>query len=63
MFDDLQYQRLLALRMNLQNEIRGIKGKYKPTAYMQIKREFNLHGSRKNVLEQFSRIVEEFYVS
>ena len=56
--NEVEYQRLLSLRVNLQNEIRGIKGKYKPTAYIQIKREFDLHGSRKKVLAIFSEYLE-----
>ena len=57
--DDVELQYLLSLRTNLQLEIRGMKGRYKPTAYSQIKSEFNIRGSRKNVLTRFSAYIEE----
>ncbi len=49
--------RLYALRGELEREIRGSKGKT-PTAYIRIKREFDITGSRKSVLRQFSDIIE-----
>ena len=49
--------RLFALRGELDREIKGNKGK-SPTAYIRIKREFGITGSRKNVLRQFSEIIE-----
>lgn len=50
--------RLFALRGELAREIDGLKGKT-PTAYIRIKREFHITGSRKSVLRQFSKIVED----
>lgn len=49
--------RLYALRGQLEREIKGSKSK-SPTAYIRIKREFGITGSRKNVLRQFSDIIE-----
>ena len=49
--------RLFSLRGELEREIKGVKGRT-PTAYIRIKREFNITGSRKNVLRQFSQIIE-----
>jgi len=50
--------RLYSLRGELEREIRGIKGKT-PSAYIRIKREFDITGSRKNVLRQFTNIIGE----
>lgn len=50
--------RLFSLRGELEREIKSTKGK-SPTAYIRIKREFGITGSRKNVLRQFSAIIEE----
>lgn len=50
--------RLFSLRGELEREIRGVKGRT-PTAYIRIKREFNITGSRKNVLRQFTAIIED----
>lgn len=49
--------RLYGLRGELEREIDGVKGK-PPTAYIRIKREFNLTGNRKSVLRQFSYLIE-----
>lgn len=50
--------RLYSLRGELAREIQGTRTK-SPTAYIRIKREFGLTGSRKSVLRQFSEIIEE----
>jgi hypothetical protein len=49
--------RLYDLRGQLDREIKGVKGK-SPTAYIRIKREFGITGSRRNVLRQLSDIIE-----
>ena len=54
--------RMYALRGELLREISGIKTK-SPTAYIRIKREFNITGSRKSVLMQISNIIEARNVS
>jgi hypothetical protein len=50
--------RLFSLRGQLEREIRGVKG-HSPTAYIRIKREFGITGSRKNVLRQLGEIIYE----
>ena len=50
--------RLFSLRGQLEREIKGFRSRT-PTAYIRIKREFHITGSRKNVLRQFSRIIED----
>jgi hypothetical protein len=49
--------RMFGLRGELEREIAGLKGK-SPTAYIRIKREFNLTGSRRNVLRQLDNLIE-----
>jgi hypothetical protein len=51
--------RLFSLRGQLDREIRGTKGQT-PTAYIRIKKEFHITGSRKSVLRQLSDIIERF---
>jgi hypothetical protein len=50
--------RLFGLYGELQREISGLKGK-SPTAYIRIKREFGITGSRKSVLKQLAEIIEQ----
>lgn len=50
--------RLYDLRAQLIRELSGIKNKT-PTAYIRIKREFGITGSRRSVLRQFGDIIEE----
>lgn len=50
--------RIYSLRGELDREIRGTRTK-SPTAYIRIKREFDITGSRKSVLRQISAIIEE----
>lgn len=50
--------RMIILRAKLEQEINGYRSS-SPTAYTQIKREFGITGSRKNVLRQFTKIIEE----
>ena len=50
--------RMIILRWELEREIRGHHIS-SPTAYNRIKKEFNLTGSRKSVLRQFSSMIEE----
>lgn len=49
--------RLYDLRGQLEREIRGTKGR-NPTAYIRIKREFGITGSRESVLRQLTFIIE-----
>jgi len=46
------------LRGELEKEILGTRVS-SPTAYIRIKREFDITGSRKSVLRQFTAIIEE----
>lgn len=57
--NDIELQHLLSLRINLQLEIRGMKGRYKPTTYSLIKSQYNIRGSRKNVLVKLSKVIED----
>jgi len=50
--------RMIMLRAELENEIKGNRP-ISPTAYIRIKREFGITGSRKSVLRQFSKLLEE----
>lgn len=50
--------RMVVLRAKLEQEIKGYHSS-SPTAYTQIKREFNITGSRKNVLRQITKLIEE----
>lgn len=49
--------RLLSLKYRLHLELKGMRSRGVST-FSIVKREFNLHGSRQSVFEQFSRIVE-----
>lgn len=51
--------RLYDLRGQLIREINGVKGK-SPTAYIRIKREFNITGSRRSVLNQLTAIIQDW---
>jgi hypothetical protein len=55
---DIQLFRLLTLRSGLKLEIRGLKVSKGRSCFAIIKQEFGLTGSREEVLEQFSALIE-----
>lgn len=50
--------RMITLRDELIREMAGFKNS-PPTAYIRVKQEFNLSGSRKHVLEKLTKLLEE----
>jgi hypothetical protein len=50
--------RIISLRSFLLREIAGNK-LGSPTYYIQIKREFGITGSRKNIVKQLTRMIED----
>ena len=56
---EIQLFRLLTLRAGLRLEIRGLRVSKGRSCFAIIKREFGLTGSREEVLEQFSALIEE----
>lgn len=57
----LEYFRMISLRGQLDLEIKGRKIRKPPTAYIQIKRDYKLKGSRKAVLRQFTDKIEQYF--
>ena len=58
--DNIKKFRLIALRYALDLEIKtGMKVSRGRTAYSIIKNEFNLKGNKQNILNQFTKLVEE----
>jgi hypothetical protein len=53
---DIDHFRLLALRGMLSLECKGMH-RHGRSAYAQVKSEFNLHGSKQRVLDQFDSIL------
>ena len=56
---EIQLFRLLTLRAGLRLEIRGLRVSKGRSCFAIIKREFGLTGSREEVLEQFSALIED----
>ena len=58
--DNIKKFRLIALKHALDLEIKtGMRIHRGRTAYSIIKNEFNLKGNKQNVLNQFTKLVEE----
>ena len=55
---EIQLFRLLTLRAGLKLEIRGLRVSKGRSCFAIIKQEFGLTGSREEVLEQFSALIE-----
>lgn len=49
--------RMLSLRSMLKLELLGMKRSRSPSAYVIIKRDWGLHGSREAVLQQFEAML------
>jgi hypothetical protein len=56
---EIQLFRLLTLRAGLRLEIRGLRVSKGRSCFAIIKQEFGLKGSREEVLEQFSDLIED----
>jgi hypothetical protein len=58
--DSVPRYRLLMLRQGLKMEIKGLRiSSHRFSAYSIIKKEFNLKGSKRKVLEQFEDLLCE----
>ena len=58
--DNIKRLRLITLKHMLDLEIKtGMKVSRGRTAYSIIKNEFNLKGNKQNILNQFTKLVEE----
>ena len=55
---DILLFRMLSQKAALELEIKGLRKKGR-TMYSMIKQEYNLRGSRENVLEQFGNFIKE----
>ena len=51
--------RLLSLQKALKLELKGLKVSRGISAYKIIKEEFNLKGNKQNVLDQYTKILED----
>jgi hypothetical protein len=58
-FDQIKTARLLTLRKGLQLEIKGLRHSGR-SCYSIIKKEFNLTGTRAQVLEKFEQLIPNF---
>jgi hypothetical protein len=56
--EDILLFRRLTQKASLELEIKGLRKKGR-TMYSMIKQEYNLRGSRENVLEQFGNFIKE----
>jgi len=56
--EKIERARLLTLRTMLKLETKGMSLSRAPSAYSRIKNEFNLKGSKLNVLAQFNLLLE-----
>ena len=56
--EDILLFRMLSQKASLELEIKGLRKKGR-TMYSMIKQEYNLRGSRENVLEQFGNFIKE----
>ena len=56
--EDILLFRMLSQKAALELEIKGLRKKGR-TMYSMIKQEYNLRGSRENVLEQFGNFIKE----
>ncbi len=56
--EGIQLYKMCAMRGGLQMEIRGLKSRGR-SAYVLIKEQYNLKGSRVSVLEQFEQLIRE----
>lgn len=59
MVNQIQGARLLVLRSMLELELKGMRRSRPPSAYMIIKKELGLSGSRERVLAQMDEIRNE----
>lgn len=56
--EDTNLARLMTLKAALGLEVKGLKASRGWSAFKTVKREFNLKGTKQNVLEKFTAIVE-----
>lgn len=54
----IEVVRLLSLKAMLKLELKGLKRSKSPSAYMIIKRDLGITGTRENVLKQVDKIVD-----
>lgn len=55
----IEAMRLLTLRSMLELELKGMRRSRPPSAYVIIKRDLGLKGSRENVLAQMDQIAHQ----
>lgn len=55
----IEAMRLLTLRSMLELELKGMRRSRPPSAYVIIKRDLGLKGSRENVLAQMDKIAHQ----
>ncbi len=57
--DGIKVFRLLSLRGMLSLELKGLHRSHGPSAYVVIKKEFNLKGSRQKVYDAYCTLLRE----